>query len=244
MSPAAIGAFRLEGTALAELVLPVGHSGLHLGRGIAGRWSGVDVVLDVFQPRPIAVASFLDVGTTAVLARRLQRTGAVVSVASREPGWQALLRLSRTDPRPVTVVEGSESAPVGSFHRPVATIGAGRALVGATEPAGTGAPWTLSYITLPSVDLRATTQAREADVVLIGRCDLAAARTLARVLELRGDAAASISGLDDAHVVVAVGRTLTVVALEASVEEQRLRVASTGWQRTRSRRGRGAERGA
>lgn len=232
------GTFRLTAEALAELVLPVGHSGLPLGRGTKGRWSGADVVLDVFRPRPTTVASFVGVGTTAVLARRLQRSGATVLVASREPGWQALLRLSRIDPRPVQALEGSDPPPVASFHKPVATIGAGRALVGVAEPDSVGRPWSLSIVMLPSIDLRATTQAREADIVLIGRRERSEADTLARVLELRGDAAAWITELDDDQVVVAVGRTVTVVTLGASVEELRLRAASTGWQRTRARRGR------
>ncbi|MGL5818248.1 MAG: hypothetical protein ACRCYR_11835 [Phycicoccus sp.] len=227
--------FRITPADLADIVLPVGHTGLPLGRGVSGQWEGAEVVLDVFRPQPTSIASFLDVGATALLARRLQQAGAAVYIASREPGWQALLRLSRADARPVQTVDSPDDVPAGSFLRPVAWVGAGRPLVGEEHDRDTQ-PWTASLVTLPGVDLRATTQARQADVTLVGRCDIAAAQTLSGVLELRGNAAATIAALDDAHVVVVVGRTPTVVSMEASVEELRLRAAAAGWQRTRPRR--------
>lgn len=229
--------FRVPPSELADIVLPVGHAGLLLGRGVAGRWSDTEVVLDVFRSRPTTVASFLDVGTNVLLARRLQQAGADVFVASRDGGWQALLRLSRTESRPVETVNGPGDVPAGSFLRPVAWIGAGRALVGEESDAATARkPWVASLVTLPGVDLRAMTQAREADVALVGRCDAQSAQTLATVLELRDNAAATIAALDDAHIVVVVGRSLTVVSLAASVEELQLRAAAAGWQRTRPRR--------
>jgi hypothetical protein len=196
------------------------------------------VVLDVFRGGPTSLASFLDIASMSVLARRLQNVGASVFVASREPGWQAILRLSRTDARPVVTAEGPDGVPVASFPRPVAVIGAGRALVGGSTARAAGTPWSLSIATLPGVDLGTTTQAREADVVLIGGTDPASAGTLARALELRADAASWICGVDDDHIVVVVGRSWTVVALDPTVDELRLRAATAGWQRTRARRAR------
>ncbi len=215
-----------------RLILPVGSSGLPLGRGVSGRWAGQDVVLDVLRPRPTHVSSFLSIAITVVLARRLQRSGASVAVTNQEPGWQALLRLSQGDPVPVAT---APSAPAGSFLHPAVEVSTAQPLIGASTRLDR--PWTTTLTMLPQVDLRSTTQARDADLTLIGQTPTERAGILRNVLGLGPSAVADLEALTWDQIVVVAGRSHTVVQLDLSTEELRLRAATSGWQRARPRRG-------
>jgi hypothetical protein len=224
--------FGLSRSEFDQLVLPVGNSGLPLGHGLSGRWAGQSVVLDVLRSRSTHVSSFLDIGIAVVLARRLQRSGASVAITNQEPGWQALLRLSQGDPTPVVVAPAS---PTGSFLHPAVEVGTAQPLVGAsTRP---DRPWSTTITMLPQVDLRSTTQAREADLTLIGQTSTQKAGILRSVLGLGPAAVSDLEGLSWDQIVVVAGRSHTVVRLDLTTEELRLRAATSGWQRARRRRG-------
>ncbi|MGL5911968.1 MAG: hypothetical protein ACRCZP_18335, partial [Phycicoccus sp.] len=149
---------------------------------------GTDVVLRLPGEHPSTVASFLDPAWLAVLCRRAQRRGVHVVLDSHGDGWTALLRSTRGDAPAVRSLDPEErlDSLSGSFRQPLLVTTTAAPAIGRSR---SGAAWTTVLLVLQGVDVRSASAARDADIVVAGRCDAEAADRLAMALDLPDGAA-------------------------------------------------------
>ncbi|MGL5849744.1 MAG: hypothetical protein ACRCZD_03085, partial [Phycicoccus sp.] len=172
-----------------------------------------DVVLRLPAEHPSTVASFLDPAWLAVLCGRAHRCGVQVVLDNHRDGWEPLVRSTRSQVPAVRALEPEEElgSLSGSFRAPLLVTTTAAPTVGRSR---TTATWTTVLLVLQGVDVRSASAAREADVVMVGRCEAEAAERLAAAMDLSSEAARVLPRLTSTQIALVEGRRLTVVDLD------------------------------